>query len=390
VQFCKHKKLENRFLTIGQVYLLSRNVQTRNIQDKDFLVNVITGNSIIDDGNREVLIYDPMETLEEDWMHLFPEPDIEQIRFSSTSKPAEKESSTKKEENPILLYRSNMKDLMERLKGESRIKEVQDLKKLLQSEQVDKGFIRNLLAKMERKEISHNYISLIEYGKMLESYINLESDFETKDIEIILTYLMLAYQPMDRLDFPHIDVNKGKINKLILKTKGLKDEHPNKWTKDRYDNIRKQVDPYKKLLYFDNRMFIWFTYIKNSNIENVGKESILTKYLLDIILVKIYQLYGTRFMVLPYKENEEFYNRFKKFFSIVFKIISSNPNIFNVGSKPNLDFFLPEQLDNQYRIKEKVSMKKDIESKLEKAIPKKREVFQYMLQKGFLEEFPVI
>jgi len=170
----------------------------------------------------------------------------------------------------------------------------------------------------------------------------------------------------------------------------LKDEHPNKWTKDRYDNIRKQVDPYKKLLYFDNRMFIWFTYIKNSNIENVGKESILTKYLLDIILVKIYQLYGTRFMVLPYKENEEFYNRFKKFFSIVFKIISSNPNIFNVGSKPNLDFFLPEQLDNQYRIKEKVSMKKDIESKLEKAIPKKREVFQYMLQKGFLEELPVI
>lgn len=342
------------------------------------------------------LLYDPMQRLQDDWEELFPHiVDSSQMKENYKKRPKQTDQSCRISTNDsILSYRQDVRDLLVKLKKDKIKFEVEKLDQLLEVDEVDKHFVRSLKTKLVNVPISHKYISLIQYTNLIELYINSNKSkqLDYEDLRKILHYLYLAFEPMSRTDFPYFTINKAKIDKLISFTTQLPDEHPLKWTSDRYQNIRKERDYYKKRVYFDDYLYLWFKFIKDSNTELINKNGVVTKYVLDAITKQVCRLYSSKFIVFNLYEDTTAYDRIKEFYDTTFEIVANNKERFNIQSNELIttNFLLPEQIENQFMIKDGVDIKKDVLGPIGRISPKSRDVFQFMLEHNQLEKVVII
>jgi len=387
---CPEKQRVNLFLTLGHIYFLFKTSQSHSLDEKDFNYGIHIGKPYVDEFEKENFTYKPMDDLDEQWQIDFKDPsflsELDKIESKIESKIIETNNVT-----DLQLIREKVSKFVGKVSKDTIENSRKVFVELIEhgSDNVDKRYVRNQLHKLDNSSLRFDSKTFSGYREYISTYLKgIDTIITDQDIYSILEYLLIAYQPSNNNDFPHINFNRSKVQNLIRMTVNLDTEHPKKWTDARSDKITSTTNPYTKLIYFDDRLFIWFKFVKNEDLSSFSNLDIIVKKIIDHILFDICEFFFTSYMIFKLKE-AILYDRFKRILNYIFEIMKKNPDKF-VCLPQISHFLLDTQIDNQYILIKELDFDVDVKKKLNVIKPSPEMILKTLLTDNFIEKKKIV
>jgi hypothetical protein len=285
---CSYRKLEQRFLTIGMLYVLTRVCQSRANEDKDFIYQVLTHKSLY-----ELEGYDYYNPLD----HVRKKAKPKKKSSKPIIEPASEKTVVASTAETFSKYEI-LSDLIKRLEEHSIEIAKEQLDKWFEEDDPDDipdyvKFIRRETEKL--KNPAPNLYSFRKYKELLLNFINNEIELSDDEVKSVIHWLVIDFVPRDMHDFPGV-MQIDKIPKLIHDTEKLTDDHPCKWDKARFKKVSESDDPYEKVIYFNKALYAWKLYVVGK-LRDVADWEVRYKELLDGIILGSTLLYSSKYVV---------------------------------------------------------------------------------------------
>lgn len=316
---------------MGQLYFISRAAITKQTEDRDFLYRIITGKSLLEGQDTSDIIYAPMETVGGDYYNggtTITEVDVVSAPGDYKTLIAAAHSAISRVELPKIN------------------KSKESLQKAVENSEKAPPHITNVLRQLEEGVRSANHFSMYEYIHILIDYVNLENEYTRSEISDIVAYVLVAFVRKNNNDFPSGLLTETQMTDLINKTAKMEDGHPFKWTARRKKTACAQTNTYRKMVYCDDYLYLWKTYVQNDTaINDLTEHDIRTKYLVDSLLQKLCYDYGTKQIVFS-NFNDEQLQRVRHIFNHISLTVRKYKREYSMVNTH--DLLLPEQIENQY------------------------------------------
>ena len=301
---CKYSTFQKRYITIGELVYLTTLASEKELEDKDFLLRIITGKSMLG------------ESLNDNEIKRFINDD----------------------ENINLDREETENKVIQIIEKHFKFTKITDKNK----EYMIPSLVKNI-EKIKKEGLYPELLSINEHISMITSNYYEKENLSKNDIDIILKYLVFFYNPLEA-EFPlNIEFNREKINALRMETKHLPPKHPKKWTKARLDMIEQSMDNYNKYLYLNDNFYSWYEYgyKEEWNQEEINRYLISMKYILDNIIQRYAYLYTPNFIIFYQETNID---KLQKIIKIMEEITKDS-----IGSEISYLFF-KNQLENCYHL----------------------------------------
>ena len=328
---CNSKNYIIEAYTLGVMYCLLMLKRTVDFEQREFEFIIHTGKRLVDSISTE---WEPYSLLNEvDTLHDESIDDLLSRKVEVDSKFFGKDA-----QKIIDIFRNKSKQSLE------------NINKLIDSFKKTKGkvpsHLLNIKSALSSRVVSSLYdISFSDHMALLVEYIKNKIDIS---YNVILNYLVFDYVPTDKDDFPYseLDSNLNKIYQNMRITSKFDEGNPFRWDEHRLELYKQEKDPYKKLVIFDDRLYLWKKYILSEDIE-LTEEIIRGKYILDYI-IKIYAKEFTTKYIIYEHVPDLVLSRYKNVVSRMLKLLyMQGVNLF--------DLFTEEQVKYQAMFREGVS-----------------------------------
>lgn len=274
--------------------------------NKNFLAMLIRGEGIKEFEKYE---FSPLETL-----------------FEGKSK-----KTIKINKNSKNIPKSLLKDLEKIIIRDKTKEKEESLKflKIVPEDMKNEKMIVKMQRLSEQEHFSLNDFYWKNWFEKIRNYI-FKEEGSVSEIYNICKFLILFYEPIDYLDFPHSIVNleKAKFSHLIEKTSGLNDSHPFKWTQERAEKIKNSENIFYSLLFFSDHLFFWKNFcipeIPEDLIEN---SDIRLHHLINEILLILCFTHSSKYIFFNYIDLD-ILDRLKEVISWFKKIHEKNISFF--------------------------------------------------------------
>jgi len=365
---CIYKKVRQEGLTLGQLYFLNKTFISKQTEDRDFLYRVVVGKPLIEDFDE--IIYSPLDTV---FAQYAPEVVTRKTTVVQDSSGVPSASLLRS------LYIETL-NIIKRV-HEKSLEKSRDILSEAVSNSKAPEHVKHILSTLNEGITSPKYFSMHEYISIIVGFIKNDpkNKFKQYEVLVILKYLVLCFMSKDANDFPSGKINDTQIQKLILSTVSLPDNHPYKWDNKRKQLVQEQDSVYRRIVYTDDFLYLWKLYVVNTPIKELTEQDIRIKYILDTLLQKLCFEYSTERIIIHHMP-DVCIKRFKKIIQELFKLIQEPEyrKYFTVYNPT--DLLLENQINNQYIIttpepKHKIEARAKKE-KFRRASP--QEVYEYL------------
>jgi|GEM_PF-5058680 len=335
IQQCPYRQIEFHYLNIGQIFVLCKLYEASDMENKDFTTRVFTGSSLIEKLPKgEDSLYNPLKNLID-----INDLDESFVSIKETEIP---NISSSKDSSTTDIITSEYFNMIKNLREEEATEKLQGLQKFIESfdnENKVPSYILKIKKSLETPPKRFNIYSWNE----IKTYI-FKEDLSDLQRLTFLKYLIFAFKPSTEDDFPYYKVNKNKIANLITKTAGISEDMPNKWTNKRKFLVEKAKNPYYGRIYYDDKLYLWIRFGNNVVPNKLTESDIRLKVFLDAFLSKIaHHLSSYSLIYINEVKTIEWISFIASQLQILHNIYNSLFFIKNFS-----DFFLGEQLNNQY------------------------------------------
>lgn len=371
---CANKKIEGRFITVGQLYFLYKINQTAKYEDREFIVYLVSGKSLFSETDKDEFMYDPIRLMENKSFSKYMVP------FDITEDDA--------------AIHKKIVELIERIKKPER----EARKKLVEEsiaihDGVPPQQIKTILAELSKPIEISNYYAYHEYTNLIFDYILGKLSLTNDELRIIIVYLICSYIPKNKDDFPTnlLRIDESRINKIIEKTRNLPETDPTKWSKERLLLLKSLDSIYRQLVIFDNHLYLWKIYtLPSVSIEDLTDFDIQAKYLLDLVLNKFSFIHSSLYVVVNYYQESQYLVKLHHVVKLIFELISSRKEFL---LKNRASFFTDEMLKRQYVLIKEASygqIQVDVAKNLKVTHPSLVEIFKYLEKEQLIKEYKLI
>jgi hypothetical protein len=332
-------------LTIGQIYFLNKSFISKQTEDRDFLYRIIVGKPLIEDSDE--FIYQPLSDVGKSLDYSMDDLVYSEHNGHRAQYAAESTIDKKIVDN----IHNNVTDILKKAYDMSINQSKEALiTKLEHSKPTE--HVQHILKKLHEGITGPRYFGMQEYIQTIVDYIknNKKNKFKQYEILAFLKYITVGFVSKDENDFPASKMTDQQINKLIIETVELSDDHPYKWTAKRKNQIKNQDSRYRKMVYINDFLYLWKLYIVNTTpIQEITEADIRTKFIIDMILYKVSFEYSTERIILN-KMDDVCVKRLKKVLQSIISIIKEyNTQCFSIYNLS--DIWLENQIKNQFIIR---------------------------------------